>query len=1173
MPERGAARGLWSPCVASLLLCCLVSPAALPHPVVNIRSNPTSSAIARSLASSQVNASRAAAQLASGVRVQRAADDAAGLAVGEKLRAQIAGNGQAIRNAKDAVSMVQTADGALASVQQILQRIRTLALQAISDTQGRSERAALQREVGQLQQELDRTAQTTAFGGQKLLDGSLVGRRFQIGAQQGQEVSLSIPDTRLAALGVDRVTSARGDNSLTAVRGGLPPNPRVTGTLDTDVPVGSSIEATGTILDALGNDVAVRATYTRLAPTSVTSSSWTVTLRLEEAYTRASSSFGAGTLLAQGTVTFNGARGDTGQTRGNVLTPAPPGGIVGTAAATFIAGRPFGLDLALTQIDDDDGVVNSEVGAVPAGSPLQGGSLSAGLNNLELTTGITIDGVVLDNAGFLARGTTARVGHSRSFQVRDRNGNLTTATLRFERPPVPNDINNDGVPDDVLPAAVPTTTATVTANLDAGAVAFGGAFDPASPVATSHLRGTTTFFDSRGVSHAADVYFRKTADDEWQWHAVVDGASVNGGAAGTNVVVARGALTFDPGTGALLTSTQDNAVRFNPATAGATQNQLVTFQMAGVTQQPSSSTITSIVRNGSPQGDGVIDGVAPDPNLWNVTIRAGVATTGALWAAGSVVFAPDGAGGFTTQTTSLTATTTGRNSLGTTFQIGFPTSAVTAGSGFSSAVPVRNDITVHRPGSIAVTGALDTDMAVGDSRVISGSPPPELRGTDGRLTPLQIRMIRLSSVTNTAQWLMQAENATTGAVLGSQRLTYVATDVNASSLSTTTPTVSLQAGIFRAGTITSFANGNAFTVNVTGLRRLHDVTDPVGPATVLPAPSVIGEPPLSGIGTLAGAATNRMVAQTLTVVGAEGTATAAVAAGQSAAAVAAAVNAVAGTTGVTARGRTVVQLSNVSRTGPFSMLLQGDPTGGQTNAPQAFVLTEITDTANLSALVAAVNQQADVTGIVARLGADASTVLLVAEDGRDIAVGDVSGANLLVQGIGEVPTGTNEDAGSPALLVGDADDPLYAGGTVDSTRVGGTVRFESTRGAFVVRTTDTTSSLVAGTADDSELETLSRIDVATADGAARAIAVVDASIQKVTAARTSLGALQNRLSSTIAQLGDTVVNLQTAHARIVDADVAQKAAELARALIVTDVGGAMLAQANQRARIALKLLG
>jgi flagellin len=1127
-------------------------------------------AISRSLSASQEQMSRTTTQLSTGLRVNKAADDAAGLAIGEKVKAQVLGLGQAIRNARDATNMVQTAEGGLATMQEMLQRMRQLALQAATEVNGRDERQSLQREVTQLQLEFSRTAKTTAFNGQKLLDGSFTNRRFQIGARQGQEIALNIGSTE--DVGLQRLATSTSTSSLAAAVATVPPNARLSGQLDTDVAVGASIEQTGTIFDELGNDVAVKAIYTRQSPTSLTSSSWQVALVLDQSYTRGTTTLGPGAVLAQGTVVFRGARGDTGPAQTGVITsPAPPGGIAGTAAGDLIAGRPFVLDLALIQVDDTDGQINNEVSGVASGSPLQGATLSAGTNDLQLTRGIDINGIVLDNAGFPAQGTSARLGLSQQFQVRDRDGNLTTATLRFERPPVPNDLNNDGIPDDTSPAAAPTTTATVAANLDATATPLGG-FNASDPGNTSNLQAAMTVFDSTGVPHAVDVFFVKTADDAWDWHALLNG---------TTTQIATGALAFDPATGALLSSTQDTSVRFNPSTPGAAQNQLVSFNFAGVTQQAAASSVTSITRNGSPLGDGVPDGTAPDPNLWNVTIRQGTSTFGTLWGTGTVRFASDGGGGFVTQAASLAATTSGRNALGTNFEIGFTTASVSAGA-FSSVAPTRNDIFVHRPGSIAVTGQMDTDMAVGTSRIISGSPPPELLGPGGVLTPIQVRVTRLANVGATAFWDLQVENATTGALLGGERLSYNAADVNLTTgLSSSAPGQGSFSGLFTSGgSITSFPTGNVFRLNLTGLRRLHDITDPVGPATVIAAPTIIATPPIAGGADIASVGPNRLVAQTLGITGPKGGAAVTLTTGQSAAAVAAAVNAVSGTTGVTAAARTVVRISDANRAGAVSFTLLGDPQGGQTSTPQmASIHAELVDPVDLSPLAAAINEKSAITGITARMESGRGVLFLIAEDGRDIALGDVTGMNLLTQGMAVDRTGTTTsgqdlvEAGDQVLLVGDPDDALYQDGARDSGRYGGYLRFDATGGGFALTSSSTTGSLIAGARETSQLFGVDRIDIRTIDGATGSLAVLDNALQQLSDLRATLGAVQNRMQATIAQLGVGAENLQTAQARIVDADVAQQAAEQARTRVVLDAGISMLAQANQRANIALKLLG
>ncbi len=123
----------------------------------------------------QINASlsKTLQRLSSGLRINSAADDAAGLAISEKMRAQINGLNMAVKNAQDAISLVQTAEGALNEVHSILQRMRELAVQASSDTNTDVDRAQIQKEVDQLKEEINRIARTTEFNTKKLLDGSI----------------------------------------------------------------------------------------------------------------------------------------------------------------------------------------------------------------------------------------------------------------------------------------------------------------------------------------------------------------------------------------------------------------------------------------------------------------------------------------------------------------------------------------------------------------------------------------------------------------------------------------------------------------------------------------------------------------------------------------------------------------------------------------------------------------------------------------------------------------------------------------------------------------------------------------------------------------------------------------------------------------------------------------
>jgi flagellin len=146
--------------------------------------------------------SKSMEKLSSGYRINRAGDDAAGLAISEKMRGQIRGLNQASRNSQDAISMIQTAEGALNETQNILQRMRELAVQSANDTNVDADRTSIQNEIDQLATEISRIGDTTEFNTQTLLDGTLSDVKFQIGANQNQDLGLKIGDMRAKSLNV-----------------------------------------------------------------------------------------------------------------------------------------------------------------------------------------------------------------------------------------------------------------------------------------------------------------------------------------------------------------------------------------------------------------------------------------------------------------------------------------------------------------------------------------------------------------------------------------------------------------------------------------------------------------------------------------------------------------------------------------------------------------------------------------------------------------------------------------------------------------------------------------------------------------------------------------------------------------------------------------------------------
>jgi len=168
---------------------------------LTINTNVMSLNAQRNLGASQSNLAKSMQRLSSGLRINSAKDDAAGLGISDRMTSQIRGLNQASRNANDGISLAQTAEGALGESTNILQRMRELAVQSANDTNSSSDRASLQAEVSQLQSELDRIAQTTEFNGKRLLDGSFSSGSFQVGANSGQTISFSIGSAKASSIG------------------------------------------------------------------------------------------------------------------------------------------------------------------------------------------------------------------------------------------------------------------------------------------------------------------------------------------------------------------------------------------------------------------------------------------------------------------------------------------------------------------------------------------------------------------------------------------------------------------------------------------------------------------------------------------------------------------------------------------------------------------------------------------------------------------------------------------------------------------------------------------------------------------------------------------------------------------------------------------------------------
>ena len=256
-----------------------------------INTNISSLNAQRNLNSSQSSLAMSMQRLSSGLRVNSAKDDAAGLAIAERMNTQVRGLNVAARNANDGISLAQTAEGALGKVSDMLQRMRELAVQSANATNSNADRGALDAEVQQLKSEIDRVATTTSFNGRKILDGTFTNQTFQVGANSGEAISVAaIADVKTASLG----TSTRA--SLNSVA--------ITSLSTAALTSAANITVNGTAIGALGAAATVTDRANQLVTAINTVSATTgVTAFIDTASNSIQLNSAANITLAEGTTT------------------------------------------------------------------------------------------------------------------------------------------------------------------------------------------------------------------------------------------------------------------------------------------------------------------------------------------------------------------------------------------------------------------------------------------------------------------------------------------------------------------------------------------------------------------------------------------------------------------------------------------------------------------------------------------------------------------------------------------------------------------------------------------------------------------------------------------------------------------------------------------------------
>lgn len=374
----------------------------------------------RNLNNSQGTLQTSLQRLSSGLRINSAKDDAAGLAISERFSSQIRGLDQATRNANDGISLAQTAEGALQETGNLLQRIRELSIQSANSTNSASDRAALQAEVNQAKSEIDRIANTTEFNGIKLLDSSFTAQAFQVGANANQTIDITVAGARAIDLAQSSLTAT--NSTANQGSGGV-------ATAGTDLTtVTNTIGAQNITVSGIAGQQTVAIAANQTA-NNIAASVNAVTDKTGVT-AEASTSASLGTLSASGTVSFSLSSSGTAATLGTQVTVSAAVTTADLSAlateinkhtgTTGITAKANGGTIDLTQADGYDIQIEnfahstaSSTIAVTGGDGAAATTLTDAANDSTTVTGVvtfdansafTVSSSIADSAGSLFTG-------------------------------------------------------------------------------------------------------------------------------------------------------------------------------------------------------------------------------------------------------------------------------------------------------------------------------------------------------------------------------------------------------------------------------------------------------------------------------------------------------------------------------------------------------------------------------------------------------------------------------------------------------------------------------------------------------------------------------------------------------------------------------------------------
>lgn len=1194
----------------------------------------------RNLDKSQSANQTALQRLSSGLRINSAKDDAAGLAISTRFTSQIKGLNVAVRNAGDGIALAQTAEGALGSINENLQRIRELAVQSANATNSDVDREALQAEVDQLVAEITRTADETDFNGRKLLDGSF-SATFQIGANAGQTVDVSIAELTADKLGASSQSglSARGTGEALE-NGDLVIN-------------GVAIAASRAEDDTSSVDNNAASAISKAAAINRYSDETGVTAMVNENVAGGSSMSG---IAGTGTFTLNGVEisfsttTDTAQSRA-AITQA----INAVAEQTGVSA--VDTDNASTGVNlvAEDGrniTLTFDTADLSSGF---GATAAEKASNFALATGLAGGAVDVDGGG---AGTVYSNTYEGGYTL-IADGDQKTIEISGGNGTGRGDLANAGLTAGTYDRAEAVSVSTKVAATSEASTNAGGTLN--NNLESSNLAGT---FVSSNVSKVGTNLAAITYTAGGVSFTVSEGTT-----AAVNYAATAGATSVSAMADLLETqaTTAGMAVDFfelgQITAAGFTDG--TSFQLGGVSIAATGTSATALAESVMNQinssnfaaavgADGFVraelnsagDSVSITFKNQNTSpLTAFNLSNGSAVAA--VTFDASGAAIALAVTTATPSAIQGELAFTSSSEItvvATDTGTTLTGSAGSNSYVGATSKVLSSSNETNISIAFDgEDVAVAGSPLAAGSSVSQLaaavNAVDGVSAYEEIELNVNSTNLDVGEGLRFTGGNGTAITIsatpdssGNVTLASLADDINKGDFSTANMDVS---AVYDA-TANSGAGGITLTIrnyDASAVQLDSENADGAGIVVSEGGSTFIGEQkqtlsgelkffsddgrdvsvtlsdPTTGGELFAGKSSaasytgvnglqdGDVLINGVTIGGAEvsaDTASATVSSDgskilssekeQSAIAIAAAINKVSEETGVTATVNATEVVGGDGTNVDLTQFEEGDQAGIYINGVEVGTVTLQKDgSGNLDAdraradALNLINQNSGKTGVTAvdngvsltMTAADGRNVSIAIDDksGSSASIGAVMGLDAAVDGIGESTFGAGSAAGATTA----------EGSTYETTY--GTVKLSSAKeftleGGANGNTELDAMGLSVGTYGGGEDgQFLKDIDISTFEGAQAAITAIDNAIGQVASQRADLGAIQNRMESTVSNLKITSENLNAANSRIQDADFAAETAEMSRTQVLQQAGISVLAQANAAGQQVLSLLG